>query len=102
MIHIRPMTPADIPFGMSLNEQAGWNQVAADWERMLALEPEGCFAAEWNGTPAGTVTTCVFGPVAWIAMMLVEESQRGRGIGRALMEQSLSFLESRDVRTVRL
>jgi hypothetical protein len=87
---------------MRLKEQAGWNQTEADWQRCLALEPYGCFVAEWDGTPVGTTTTCIFGPVAWVAMVLVEASVRGRGIGRALMEAALAYLESRAVRTIRL
>jgi GNAT superfamily N-acetyltransferase len=101
-ICIRPLTAGDIAFAMRLKEQAGWNQTEADWRRCLALEPEGCFLAEWNGVPVGTTTTCIFGPVAWVAMVLVEASVRGRGIGRALVEMALAYLKSRGVRTIRL
>jgi hypothetical protein len=48
------------------------------------------------------VTTCRFGPVAWIAMMLVDERFRHRGIGRALMTHALRDLDTRGVRSVRL
>jgi GNAT superfamily N-acetyltransferase len=102
LFRIRGMTVADIPFGMRLKEQAGWNQVAADWSRLLDLEPEGCFVAELDGTAAGTVTTCRFGRVAWVAMMLVDESFRSRGIGRSLMKHALDHLDSHGVVTVRL
>ena len=89
MLRIRDMTVADIPFGIRLKQQAGWNQVEADWRRLLGLQPDGCFVAELDGVPAGTVTTCRFGPVAWVAMMLVDESLRSRGIGRCLMKHAL-------------
>jgi GNAT superfamily N-acetyltransferase len=102
MIRIRHMTTADIPFGMGLKDAEGWNQLASDWQRFLALEPEGCFVAECAGEPAGTTTTCVFGSVAWIAMVLVKKEMRGRGVGRALIEHALAFLEGRGVSTVRL
>jgi GNAT superfamily N-acetyltransferase len=102
MIRVRPMTAADLPLGLDLSRQAGWNQLPADWQRALELQPDGCFVAEWQGTPVGTTTTCIFGPVAWVAMVLVEESHRGRGIGRALMEHALRFLDDRGVPTVRL
>lgn len=102
MIHIRAMTLADVPFGMRLKEQAGWNQLEVDWLRLLALEPVGCFVAELDGRPAGTLTTCLFGPVAWIAMVLVDSSLRKRGVGAAMMEHALSFLDKRGVRTIRL
>jgi GNAT superfamily N-acetyltransferase len=102
MLSLRLMNDADVPLGMRLKSQAGWNQIEADWRRMLAMQPDGCFVAEWNGVPAGTVATCIFDSVAWIAMMLVDEPLRGKGIGRALMEQALAFLDSRHMRTVRL
>ena len=85
-----------------MKEQAGWNQVEADWRRLLDLQPDGCFVAELDGIPAGTVTTCRFGPVAWVAMMLVDKSFRSRGIGRALMSRALDDLDSAGVRTIRL
>lgn len=96
------MQPADIPFGMNLVQQAGWNQVEADWRRALALQPEGCFVAEQSGTPAGTVTTCRFGSVAWIAMVLVDTAARNQGIGKRLMEHAMAHLDGLGVETQRL
>src|SRR5262249_13322560 len=58
--------------------------------------------AELDGTPVGTVTTCRFGAVAWIAMMLVDAQFRGRGIGRALMTRALDDLDGHGVRSIRL
>ncbi len=99
---VRPFTVTDIPFGMRLKQQAGWNQVEQDWRRFLDLEPAGCFVAESDGRVAGTVTTCTFGDVAWVAMMLVAPDLRGRGIGTALMRQALAYLERQGVRSIRL
>jgi GNAT superfamily N-acetyltransferase len=102
LLRIRDMTVADIRFGMRLKQQAGWNQVEADWRRLLGLQPDGCFVAEIDGVPAGTVTTCQFGPVAWVAMMLVDEALRSRGIGRCLMKHALDELDSNGALTIRL
>src|SRR5437870_5411367 len=102
MFHIRPMTVADLPVGMRLKQQAGWNQTEADWRRFLALEPDGCFVAERDGAPVGTTTTCTFGPVAWIAMVLVDPAVRGQGIGKALMRHALAYLDRCGVRSIRL
>ncbi|HEV3256349.1 MAG TPA: GNAT family N-acetyltransferase [Gemmataceae bacterium] len=102
MLRIRLMTVADLPLGMRLKDQAGWNQTEADWRRLLDLEPDGCFVAELDGLPVGTTATCVFGSVAWVAMVLVDGAVRGRGIGRALMSHALAFLDSRGVRCTRL
>src|SRR5262245_45326262 len=96
------MTAADVPLGMRLKQQAGWNQTEADWRRFLDLEPDGCFVAELDGAAVGTTTTCTFGPVAWVAMVLVDTAVRGRGVGTALMRHALAYLDGRGVRTVRL
>jgi GNAT superfamily N-acetyltransferase len=102
MIRIRPMSVSDIPCGMRLKEQARWNQIEADWIRYLNLEPDGCFLAELDGAAVGTVATCTFRPVAWIAMALVDEAVRGRGIGKALMRHALDYLDARGIRSIRL
>lgn len=96
------MQLTDVPFGMQLVQQAGWNQLEADWHRALELHPEGCFLAEKAGAPAGTVTTCIFGQVAWIAMVLVDTSARNQGIGQQLMEQATGHLDSLGIETQRL
>jgi GNAT superfamily N-acetyltransferase len=102
MIQLRTMADADLPFGSRLSREAGWNQTEADWRRAIDLQPDGCFVAEWEGMPAGTATTCVFGDVAWIAMVLVDERLRRRGIGTGLMRHALTFLDEGGVSTVRL
>jgi GNAT superfamily N-acetyltransferase len=102
MILVRRMIVQDVPLGMHLKEQAGWNQTEADWRRCLELQADGCFVAERNGVPVGTVTTCIFGSIAWIAMVLVDSAWRGQGIGRALLDHALAFLDGRGVGSVRL
>jgi GNAT superfamily N-acetyltransferase len=101
-ISTRNLAPSDSKFVFALKEQAGWNQTRADLQRFFRLAPQGWFLAEWDGNPAGTVVVFEFGPVAWIAMMLVDHSLRGRGIGRALMEHALAYAESRGAASVRL
>ena len=102
MIPIRTMTAADIDLGMRLKSQAGWNQLSADWLRMLVMQPDGCFVAELDGVAVGTAVACLFGKVAWIAMVLVDASVRGRGIGKALMQHALDFADCHGASTVRL
>jgi len=102
MLHIRAMTLDDLDLAMLLKEQAGWNQTEADWRRFLEMEPTGCFVADWDGRLVGTTVTCIFGHVAWIAMVLVDPDFRARGIGKALMSHALGFLDDSWVSTVRL
>ncbi len=101
-IHIRTMTAKDLALGLRLTRQAEWNQTEADWLRLMYFEPEGCFVAELDGYAVGTTTACVLGHVAWIAMVLVDENHRRRGIGTHLLRHALDHLGSRNVPTIRL
>ena len=102
MIKIRPMRVADLQLGLRLTRQAGWNQTESDWLRFMDLQPEGCFVAELDGASVGTTTTCIFGPVAWVAMVLVEVNARRKGVAIALLKHALDFLEKQGVKTIRL
>jgi GNAT superfamily N-acetyltransferase len=102
MIHIRQMALHDLPLGLRLSAQAGWNQTEADWRRFLRLEPDGCFVAQWANVPVATTAALVFGPIGWIAMVLVDESFRHRGIASQLVERALEYLARRGVQTARL
>ena len=102
MIELRKMTRQDVPLGMRLKDQAGWNQTEGDWRRFLDLEPAGCFVAMQEGRPVGTVAAFVFGSIGWIAMVLVDRQARHQGIGTRLVEHASEYLDTRGVRTARL
>ncbi len=100
---IRAMRAADIDGAMRLKEAARWNQTALDWERLLRLEPHGCFVDARAGMIAGTATALRHGSgLAWIGMVLVLPKCRRRGIARALMAHSLDWLRERGHRAVGL
>lgn len=102
-LRFRVLGRHDLPFADSLRALAGWNQTLSDWERFLATEPTGCFLAEWNGTPAGTATTIVYGhELAWIGMVLVHPEFRRRGIGQGLLRHCIDFLRERGARCIKL
>lgn len=101
-MHIRSMIESDLALAMRLKQQAGWNQLEADWRRMLAMQPDGCFLAEVDGVGVGTTVACVFDSVAWIAMVLVDSEVRSQGIGKGLMKHALDFLDRQGVRSIRL
>jgi GNAT superfamily N-acetyltransferase len=102
-VRFRLMTTEDIPQAMSLKDAAGWNQTAADWQRFLSASPEGCFAAEDEDRLVGTSTTIVYeGRFAWIGMVIVDPQYRGQGIGTALLERAIQYLDSRCVPCMKL
>ncbi len=102
-ISVRIMDTADIPDGMRLKDDAGWNQTEQDWLRLLTLEPEGCFVACEGDRVCGTVTTLQYEKTfGWIGMLLTDSRFRQLGIGTRLLNQAVSYLESSGVETLRL
>jgi GNAT superfamily N-acetyltransferase len=82
------LRPGDLDAALRLSTQAGWNQLAADWVRLLDLSPDGCLAGRQDGTLVATATVASFGRTAqWIGMVLVDESLRGRGLGASMFSR---------------
>lgn len=97
------MRPDDVPHALKLSTQANWNQMEADWQRYIALEPDGCFVAEVDGNVCGTVTSIDYERrFAWIGMLLVDPNYRGRGMGTALVRHAIAYLKSIGTRTIKL
>ena len=101
-INIRLLFESDITAAMQPKQAAGWNQTEEDWRRLLALEPNGCFAAVKGGRLVGTTTTTTYGnELAWIGMVLVDPKERRQGIATRLMNVALNYLNGK-VATVKL
>jgi GNAT superfamily N-acetyltransferase len=96
------MTAADVPLGLRLARQAGWNQIESDWRRFLAMQPDGCFVGEVDDAAVATTAAFIFGPVAWIAMVLVEVESRRKGVATTLLKHTINFLDEQGVKTIRL
>lgn len=93
-MHLRPMTPEDIPEGLRLCRAAGWNQREADWHALLGLNPGGFVAAVSDGAVVGTGGSVRYGTsLAWVCMILVDPAARGQGIGTRIMKELLEKLE---------
>ena len=97
------MGPEHVDFGLELCRIAGWNQLPADWRRLMGLSPGGMFVAIEDGRLAGTASVVSYGRmVGWIGMILVHPDFRGRGIGSTLMRTCIDTLRSRGVATIKL
>jgi GNAT superfamily N-acetyltransferase len=95
--------PFPVDQALALSTEAGWNQNAADWERIMALAGEGCFGAWANGKLVSTTVALVYEPkLAWIGMVLTTESQRGKGHARKLLLDALAYCDRLGVQSVKL
>ena len=99
----RLLTTADVPQCLELSAEAGWNQTSRDWIRLMTLAPESCFGIEVDGRLAASATLVCYGDtLAWIGMVLVRKSHRGRGYARTLLGQSLDVAAARQIACVKL
>jgi GNAT superfamily N-acetyltransferase len=85
-----PLTAAEMPDAEALVREAGWNQVAADWEIFRALGT--VYAARAGGRVVATAATLPYGEFAWISMVLVTGEQRRRGLGTRLLKRCIAAL----------
>jgi len=102
-MRLRVMNEQDISGGLRLNTLSGWNQTAADWRRFLKNSPGGCFVMEHDGKVVGTATSIVYeSRFAWIGMVLVDHENRKQGIGTALLERAIEYLDESNVCIMKL
>lgn len=102
-LEIRTMQPEDLPLGQALCRLAGWNQTAADWQRLLTLSPDGIFVATYKGQPCATACATHYGSkTAWIGMVLVHPDCRRRNIGSSLMRHCIDYLKTKRVECIKI
>lgn len=91
-IRARPLHDSDLSAALALSQEAGWNQIAADWRIFLELgraigltRGEGRLIATAANLPHGHE----FG---WISMVLVTASERRQGLARWLLRRCMDDL----------
>ena len=66
-------------------------------ERFLVMNQESCFVADTEGQVVGTILGGFDGRRAYIYHLVVEGEQRGRNIGSALLEKTITALKAKGV-----
>jgi RimJ/RimL family protein N-acetyltransferase len=103
MHRIRRLELSDLAALMELNRAAGWNQIEADWIRLIEIEPEGCFGLWCEGRIVATATAVCYGRrLAWIGMVLTHPDYRRRGFARQLTEAAVEYADGREVEWIGL
>ena len=97
---IVPFGPEHLEGAVRLSQQAGWPHRPEDWRLVLALS-EGVAAISGSGEVAGTILLTPYGQdCATINMVIVDESMRGHGLGRRLMDAAMERAGGRPLRLV--
>ncbi len=99
---VRRLEERDIDAGIALTDLEAWGYTREDFRRLLALSPDGCFAAERARRVVGVLTTTTYDGLAFLGAVIVAPELRGKGVGKEMMEAALAHLKATGVRTVRL
>ncbi len=99
---IRRLVDGDVDAAIALTDLEDWGYTPADFRRLIALSPEGCFAVEDDGRVVGVLTTPTYDDLAFLGAVLVLPGFRGQGLGKQMMVAALDHLTRTGVQTVRL
>ncbi len=93
-----PFTEAHLEGALALSQAVSWPHRIEDW--LLNLSVSQGVAAIENGRVVGTALCSFHGPVATLNMIIVDETMRGRGLGRRVMEAAIALAGDREMRLV--
>lgn len=81
-------------------------QRAESWAPELRLfrrlQPDGVFLASRDGTPASMVASIIYSDYAYVGLMGIHQDFQRQGLGLALMEHLLTWMEEQKVPLVKL
>lgn len=77
-----------------LSEEAGWNQSAEDWR--IFFDQGSVFGHAGPDGLLGTGAVLPYAGFAWVSMVLVARTQRGKGLGTAILKHCMADLARSD------
>jgi predicted N-acetyltransferase YhbS len=103
-VSIRLLLDSDIEsaekiLSSSFQRSHGWR---ADLLLYRKLQPDGYILAELDGTPVGMVGATIYSTFAYVGLMAVRPDSQRRGIGLALMQHLLHWLDQQQIPLVLL
>ena len=99
-LELLAVEPAHLEGAVALSRQAQWPHRLEDWRMALAIS-DGIVAIENGSRIVGTVLVTPYkDDAAAINMVIVDKAQRGRGLGRKLLEAVMQLAGARPLRLV--
>jgi len=90
------MRGEDLSFATECTRREGWLGETIDVFRAFhAHDPSGCLIAEEDGRKVGICIAVPYDTFGFLGELIVVQEYRGRGIGRALLEQGIGYLQKR-------
>lgn len=102
MVRVEHMTDDDVGFAADLSTAEGWGFYDADFRRLVALDPKGCFIAHQDDRRVGMVCTVSYGTHAFIGCLIVLRDARGRNVGVTLMHAAIQHCDEKNITTIEL
>lgn len=102
MVLIRLWAERDISYIAESIQHEGWRHTRNDVDRCWRYEPKGCFIAEVQGKLVGHVFSIRYGKTGWIGLLIVNPEERGKGVGKMLMQNAIAYLQEAGAETIRL
>ena len=103
-ISIRTLSDADLEAADGILSSAF--QRAESWQAELRLfqrlQPDGIFLASRDGIPAGMVASIIYSNYAYVGLMGIHQEFQRQGLGNAMMEHLLAWLEGQKVPLLKL
>ncbi|MFQ5919170.1 MAG: GNAT family N-acetyltransferase [Thermoplasmata archaeon] len=98
-LEIRSMRAADVGYAVALTNEEGWDYDAEDFARFRRMDPKGTLVA-WKGSRrVGVTTATAYARATWIGNVIVGPEERGKGYGRALVEEALRYGQAQGAET---
>jgi predicted GNAT family N-acyltransferase len=95
-LELRAMSEDDLPSAVELSMEQSWPHREEDWQ--LLFEAGEGVVVERNGRIVGCTLAWRYGEDhASLGMIIVQEAERGKGLGRRMIEEMLGRLEGRTV-----
>lgn len=77
-----------------LSTQAGWEQTEEDWLRFTRMKSARAWVWMDGKEVRASFSVASYGEIAWIGMILVDESLRGRGVGKQAFAEALRLAQA--------
>lgn len=94
-VRLRRLREADIAQAVALSQEAGWNQIAADWRIFLELGEVSGLIVDGERLIATAAILPHGNRFGWISMVLVTAGHRRRGLARWLLGHCIALLAAR-------
>jgi ribosomal protein S18 acetylase RimI-like enzyme len=100
---IREILPTELDFAAECTEREGWaSETRAEFEGFYAHDSSGCLIAERAGGPIGIAVATSYGAYGFVGEIIVAPEERGRGLGRILLDRAIEYLRGRGAESIYL